>query len=821
MVAGGLLASGGIMTTFRPMALLLAVLAASLSIAVWTAPSRAQASVTSALTVLHASASPLVPEHSSALGALEPAADVHLDVTLKLPDPSEVSTFIASLSDRSSPNFRHFLRPGQFGHLFGPSLTEVAAVDAVLRARGLHPGQVSSNHLSIPVTAPASVVDRAFRVNLLRYRLPGGRAVFTTLSAPSISASVAADVQGVIGLSDLVQPQSSLVRSNTVGKLRPSGRLALHVAATSPTPCAAATTVANAYGGYTANQLSSYYDMTPLYAHSDFGQGVNIALVEFEPNSSGDIAAYQSCFGTSTTVNYTPVDGGAGPDPTYGASGSGEAALDIEDIIGLAPRATIDVYQGPVSSDTSNVLDVYSAIVNADADQVVSTGWGECEPDSDPALLSAQHNLFSQAATQGQAVFAAAGDTGSTDCFGDPATAVGSQLAVDDPASQPYVIGVGGTSLGAKTETAWNDSGGSNGAGGGGVSAKWCMPSYQDRPDIQGLISSDSLAAPTACGTKTPYMREVPDVSADGDPVTGYITYWNGSWQGGEGGTSAAAPLWAAAAALIDSSPYCADYGSSDATGTLSATLYAIAESDYYSSALSDVTRGSNSYAPSNYLGALYHTTKGYDMATGLGTPLLAYPGNYFPGLAALTCFMTGTKLTRSLVTGVSPKLGPSNRPTRVTIGGSGFLPRPGADRLEVGTKVIAVSCETATRCTGVLPATRPGTDNLVMSVADLTVSSLVARDRFTFEAAPRVVALVPDTGPANGSERVTIRGSDFVGKVSVRFGSELGTRIRVLSSSEITVTAPAGSGGVYVTVSAIGGVSNPTTSDKYRYAPA
>jgi hypothetical protein len=107
------------------------------------------------------------------------------------------------------------------------------------------------------------------------------------------------------------------------------------------------------------------------------------------------------------------------------------------------------------------------------------------------------------------------------------------------------------------------------------------------------------------------------------------------------------------------------------------------------------------------------------------------------------------------------------------------------------------------------------------MSVADLTVSSLVARDRFTFEAAPRVVALVPDTGPANGSERVTIRGSDFVGKVSVRFGSELGTRIRVLSSSEITVTAPAGSGGVYVTVSAIGGVSNPTTSDKYRYAPA
>ena len=62
-------------------------------------------------------------------------------------------------------------------------------------------------------------------------------------------------------------------------------------------------------------------------------------------------------------MNYIPVDGGAGPDPNYGASGSGEAALDIEDVIGLAPKATIDVYQGPINADTSEILDVYSAIV--------------------------------------------------------------------------------------------------------------------------------------------------------------------------------------------------------------------------------------------------------------------------------------------------------------------------------------------------------------------------------------------------------------------------------------------------------------------------
>ena len=156
-----------------------------------------------------------------------------------------------------------------------------------------------------------------------------------------------------------------------------------------PTPCAAATKAAEAYGSYTADQLASYYDMTPLYALGDFGQGVHIALVEIDEDLPTDIAAYQSCYGTSTAVDYIRVDGGAGPDPTFGASGGGEAALDIEDVIGLAPRATIDVYQGPISADTSQILDIYSAIVNADTDKVVSTGWGQCEPDSDPALLSA------------------------------------------------------------------------------------------------------------------------------------------------------------------------------------------------------------------------------------------------------------------------------------------------------------------------------------------------------------------------------------------------------------------------------------------------
>jgi len=134
------------------------VLAAFSCIAVSSAPSNAQATAPSGLAVLHVSASPPPPANSLALGPLSSSADVHLDVTLKLPDPSAVTSFIASLSDRHSANFHHFLRPGQFGRLFGPSLSEVAAVDAVLRSDGLHPGQATSDRLSIPVTASASTL---------------------------------------------------------------------------------------------------------------------------------------------------------------------------------------------------------------------------------------------------------------------------------------------------------------------------------------------------------------------------------------------------------------------------------------------------------------------------------------------------------------------------------------------------------------------------------------------------------------------------------------------------------------------------------------
>jgi len=797
------------------------------------------------LTVLSASASPALPSGSHALGQLRSKTAIAVDITLKVPDPSAVTSYLSALSDRGSPNYRHFLRAGQFGQLFGPPSSELAAVETALRASGLHPEGMSSNRLMIEVQAPAATLDRAFHVKLTNYELPGGRHVFTTVAPPSISAAVSPYVEGVLGLNDLFQPQSLLARSSLPGGTAPRSARLSHSTGQGPKPCDKAITAAETYGSLTADRLASYYGLTPLYALGDYGQGTHVALAEFEANLPSDINTYKACYGVHTTVNYIIADT---PGPTAG-SGSGEAALDIENIVGLAPRATIDVYEGVSTPGTADIYNVYSDIVTRDVDQVVATGWGLCELDlraasGGAAYLNSERTLFEQAAAQGQTVFAASGDSGSSDCYGDT-TSNADSPAVDDPASQPYVIGVGGTSIGASAETVWNDSStAQGGAGGGGVSAVECMPSYQLQSttaggsNTTGLISSDSVKN-ASCATG--YMREVPDVSADADPNSGYVIYWTpdtagakAAWVGGLGGTSAAAPLWAAEAALIDSSPFCADYASTDpsaqvtlsndATGLLPNTLYYIADSPYYSFGFYDIVHGNNYFAPAGTAdnpSQLYPATTGYDMASGLGTPAVAYSGNFVPGLAALVCRITAARLTTTKINSLTPDLGVSAHATRVTISGAGFLTIEGADELKLGSKFIPLTCKTSTRCTATLPPTKAGTDDLRILVEGLTISSLGVADQFTFAGVPTVTRVRPLAGPAKGGEVVTVRGTGFLGTVRVRFGTKRGTHLHVYSSSRLTVWAPDGSGVVDVRVSGLGGTSKPTPVGIYRYEPA
>ena len=188
-------------------------------------------------------------------------------------------------------------------------------------------------------------------------------------------------------------------------------------------------------------------------------------------------------------------------------------------------------------------------------------------------------------------------------------------LGVSDPASQPDVTAVGGTSLTglgpAPTETAWNDQlHYSEGAGGGGISQSFSMPAYQQ---ALGTVSGSSG---TPCANSSGDCRETPDVSADADPSTGYVIYdsVNGLNWSALGGTSGAAPLWAAVLA-VDAS---AD-GNTAGYGPLNPALYLLAQQSA-GTYLNDVTSGSNDYNATD--GGSFPARAGYDMATGLGTPV-------------------------------------------------------------------------------------------------------------------------------------------------------------------------------------------------------
>ena len=243
-----------------------------------------------------------------------------------------------------------------------------------------------------------------------------------------------------------------------------------------------------------------------------------------------------------------PVDGGAGTGP-----GSGEAALDIENLIGLAPNVNVLVYQGPNSNSGapgSGPYDTFSAIINQDRARVVTVSWGQCEAALGQTDAAAENTLFQQATVQGQSIVAASGDSGAEDC--DTGGAVPqTQAAVDDPSSQPFVTGVGGTTLSALGTAADRERleqrrHGARAACSSRAPAAAASRSCGRCRRLSSTRPRRSTSAPrrrpgSACGHPGGFCREVPDVAADGDPATGYLIYWNGrgdvpgepaGWQG-------------------------------------------------------------------------------------------------------------------------------------------------------------------------------------------------------------------------------------------------------------------------------------------------
>ncbi len=547
--------------------------------------------------------------HSSKL--LEPAATdqpISIAVGLNLRDQDGLTSYLQQITTPQSPLFHQYLSAADFLKLYAPLPSSEAAVMNFLRSQEFIITATYPNHLVVDALGTVGQAEQAFHVHINNYQGQSGQHFFANSGAPSLPASLAPFVVSITGLDNLVQYGRAPLASGqaNLSLTRP------YASSNISCPQPGAATVPTSY---TPPQIATAYDFTKLYNSGSLGEGQTVGLLELDGYSPNDIALYASCFGgKNTKIQAIHIDGFNG----VAGANAAEVELDMEMVLGLAPRlASLRVYEASINSIAA-YNDAWAQIVN-DATPVVSTSWVFCEEAAGIANEIQQENIFFQAAAaQGQTILAASGDLGANGCY-NPQTGANTNPAVDDPASQPYVTSVGGTTLNINPdntyqfEQVWNDRALKNGASGGGLSKVWNKPSWQQGPGVANAYSTG--------------FREVPDVSINADPQTGYDVYCSvGGCAGGGwrviGGTSAAAPVWAAMVALANET---ARNAHGYQLGFLNPSLYAISHGvagTSYSASFHDVMSVSGAVNNNDYVGnnGTYPTSSMYDLATGLGS---------------------------------------------------------------------------------------------------------------------------------------------------------------------------------------------------------
>lgn len=778
-----------------------------------------------------------------AVGGVAGSTPVTGAVAMKPRDASGLQAFAAAVSTTGSSLFHHYITPADFAQRFGPTATSLAGVAGQLRRDGLKVGAISANGLLVPFSGSTGQVSAAFHTKLERVRLADGSIGMATTSSVELPAAVASSVATVVGLDNLVHahPVSVLRPTLAEAKLHAAARApAVPAISGAPTACPAAQQAATTFGGLTDSAIAHSYGVDGLYRAGDFAASQSVAIYELEPFLTSDIQAFDTCYFGATAAAHmlerlhtVPVDGGQ-----QVGSGSGEAVLDVQDVSAIAPGATIYVYQAP--NTEYGGLDEYNQIVSQDKAQQVTSSWGLCETavqTGEPGVQALENVIFQEAAAQGESVFAAAGDDGSNDCAGHASSPVAPVLSVDDPASQPYVVSVGGTTIDNATqpplERVWND-GASWGAGGGGLSDTWTVPSWQKLSTVPGVNNATVIAKANAFATSQGFgggkfcltdsaagatasgCRQTPDVSAQADEFTGAITVYAASFGGWTtiGGTSSATPLWAAMTAEINASHPTGCSASSFSVGFISPLLYTVASNPTsYAASFNDIVAGNNDIF--GVTGGLFTAAKGYDMASGLGSPKLTGPSGTGGLSLALCALSVASPAPR--VTSISPTALPTGG-GQVTVTGSGFTGtgvhlayvQVGSVSLPPSavTNLTATSFDLAVPSGSVLsppltPNNGAGGYHLSVIMSNGLTSkggpnSVVQITGAASGTLPVVTGVGPSGGPesaAFGSSPVTttVYGAGFTGASKVTFGGVSSPRIAVnASGTQITATVPA-----------------------------
>jgi kumamolisin len=589
---------------------------------------------------------------------------ITLTVALKLRNTEQLESLIESIYDAAGPQFRHFLTTEEFKARFGPTSETIEQVTRHFEAAGLQVSRATVAHLS--VAGSAAAIEAEFGVHLHAYAVPAtsntpSYRFRSPVSPPQISPAIADAVRTVFGLDTRphYRPHLRHATAHAVGRLA------------SVTPSGTAAT-ANAPGALTVADFAQIYDVGPLYERGLRGRHSALGIVTLASFTPSDAYAYWDALDlevSSDRIHEVQIDGGSGP--ISDAAGSLETTIDVEQSGGLAPGSRIEVFEAPNTSQ--GFIDAFAAAIDQNRVDTLSCSWGQWEyfdvlppqdvtdPSSGNVVtsLKALEDLFAQAALQGQSVYVAAGDQAAYDSvewsrppsYPFPPSAV--VLSVDDPAAQRWVTAMGGTTLPSTqtfaisatqnysvtiaSEQAWGWDyliqlcnllgldplmcGIFPAGGGGGVSAYVPRPFYQHGvPGIRKTEAGQTLIDYTKNPPVTVVTlpggfagRNVPDISLNSDPDTGYAVYYTSSVSGfgvqnGWGGTSFAAPQFNGVTALYNQAL--------GRVGLLNPALYALVRrGEAYggeNAPLRDIVAGDNWH---------YHAHAGYDQATGVGVP--------------------------------------------------------------------------------------------------------------------------------------------------------------------------------------------------------
>jgi len=568
--------------------------------------------------------------HAARIAAAPAAQPLQLVLPLQV-DGAGLGRFATAVSTPGSPFYGRYLSVAALARRFGASKRERARVIGILRANGATDVKVDATGLLAEATMSAHLAERLFETPLAEYRSADRTRFLAPMAAVRVPAPLRGLVAGVVGLDT-----ESLIPSVASSFLSAESRVRLTARAAAAQPSSSLPRSGTPAGctagidagaqdnnpGFTPNQYLTAYDFAPLYTAGDMGQGERVALIEIDGYDYTDLTTFAQCFG----FRVPPVSG-YGVGVAHPLAPMGEATLDLEVLDAAAPGLrAIDVYE--TDSDAADTLAAFAAPLQKASrkPQVISASLGLCESEAYDASgavgIDASKRILELAAAAGVSVLAASGDNGSADCqdqSGEPIDA----LAVNFPASSPWVTAVGGTNLSLTAanqiagQQVWNDTTIATAAGGGGVSGLFARPTYQ-----AGVVPVN--------------RREIPDVSMLADLLPGYSIYCtaapacvntqNSSPWLTVGGTSAATPLLAGGIAIIDQVLSASHH---ENLGLLNPLLYKLGGSSAAGGVFSDVPTIGNDIGPyipggNGQLLGCCTAGPGYNDASGWGSVAIA-----------------------------------------------------------------------------------------------------------------------------------------------------------------------------------------------------